>query len=230
MISARVLIVEDEVLIAEDLKDYLLSFGIFKIEMAHSKNSAIRLIESHQPHVVLLDIRMEKETDGLDIGNLLTKQYKIPFIYITAHSDVAMVKEIIKTRPAGYITKPVRKSDLFAAISLVVEKQQSPEDDLKLKIKDGYSTQLISFSDILFIESEGNYINIYCEYKKFVSRQSLDSIIREMNDARFMRIHRSYLVNVTRITKFSRKEVLIGNKRLPVSRSAGDDLEKIMQK
>jgi DNA-binding LytR/AlgR family response regulator len=128
------------------------------------------------------------------------------------------------------IAKAVKKSDLFAAVSLAIDKIKEGSTNRKLKIKDGYSVQLINIDEILYIESEGNYINIYCENKKFTSRQSLDSAISEINDNSFFRIQRSYLVNTLKITKFSKREVIIRDVKLPVSRNTGDALEEYMKK
>lgn len=227
MYNLKILIVEDEVLIAEDLKDILLSFGVQYIEMAHDKAGALEALEAFDPDVVLLDIRMEKETDGIEIGEHISKNYQKPFIFITAHSDVEMIKRIVKTKPLAYITKPIKKSDLFASISLGLEhlKQSAGAN---LKIKDGFSTLVIPTESILYIESEGNYINIYCDEKRHVSRQSLDSVAGELSGEQFFRIHRSYLVNVAKVKSYSKKEVVLGDITLPVSRGLGDDFQRFM--
>ena len=218
----KILIVEDEILIAEDLKDNLVSFGHDTVEMAHNKKDAIALVQTYDPDLVLLDVRMENERDGIDIGEYISANFQKPFIYITAHSDVNMVKEIVKTKPAGYITKPVKKSDLFAAISLVSEQLAVKENNV-FKIKDGYSTVIIPIDSIIYVESEGNYVNIFCDEKKYVARQSLESIIDELPDSNFFRIHRSYLINIKKVSKFSRKEVDMGKIVLPISRNLADD-------
>jgi len=222
MKSMKILIVEDEILIAEDLKDNLVSFGHDTVEMAHNKKDAIALVQTYDPDLVLLDVRMENERDGIDIGEYISANFQKPFIYITAHSDVNMVKEIVKTKPAGYITKPVKKSDLFAAISLVSEQLAVKENNV-FKIKDGYSTVIIPIDSIIYVESEGNYVNIFCDEKKYVARQSLESIIDELPDSNFFRIHRSYLINIKKVSKFSRKEVDMGKIVLPISRNLADD-------
>jgi YesN/AraC family two-component response regulator len=112
----KFLIIEDEVMIAEILKDYLISFGYSQIKMAHDKATSIELIEAYKPDIILLDIRMEQEKVGLEIGDWLNKKHRIPFIYITAHSDLQMLNEIMATKPAAYINKPIKKSDLLANI------------------------------------------------------------------------------------------------------------------
>eukprot|EP01041_Mallomonas_annulata_P038039 gene38039-61465_t len=90
----RVLIVEDEVLIAETIKDYLIEFGLMKIELSHSKLHALKLIENIQFDLVLLDIRMKGLFDGIEIGQFLSEIH-IPFMYVTAHSDMEMAKKML---------------------------------------------------------------------------------------------------------------------------------------
>jgi len=227
MNNLRILIVEDEVLIAEDLKDTLVTFGVKEVAMAHDKADALKELEAFNPDVVLLDIRMEKETDGIEIGEYISKNYQKPFIYITAHSDVEMIKKIVKTKPLAYITKPIKRSDLFASISLAQEHLKE-QPSANLQIKDGFSTLVIPIDTILYIESEGNYINIYCDKKRHIARQSLDSVLSELSGNQFFRIHRSYLVNVSRIKGFSKKEVILENISLPVSRGLADDFVAFM--
>lgn len=171
MESAKILIVEDEILIAEDIKETLKSLGFKNISLAHDKSEALKLIDSFEPHVVLLDVRLENERDGILIGKQLAEQNEAQFIYVTAHSDVEMVKEIIHTRPVGYITKPVKKSDLFASISLALTKYDAlRQENQTLHIKDGYDTVVIAVNSIRYIEAEGNYLNVYCDEKKYVVR------------------------------------------------------------
>ena len=229
MKSLKVVIVDDEVLIAEDLKDILNSFGLHNIHLAHSKSEAIKLLDEIMPDVALLDIRMEKELDGLELGEYINSKLKIPFIYITAHSDMAMIQEVVKTKPAAYITKPFKKSDLFANLNLISE-AISENENKNLSIKDGYDTVIIPLNTILYIEGEGNYINIFTDSKKIVSRQSLDSIMVDLDPLLFFRIHRSFIINTKKTNKYSRKEVVINNVTLPVSRNLSVEFEIIMKK
>lgn len=226
MNKIKILIVDDEILIAEDLKDILLSLGFDNIEMAHDKGEAVDKLKLFNPDIVLLDIRMEKELDGLEIGEYINLHNKIPFIYITAHSDVAMIKQIVKTKPSGYITKPFKKSDLFAAINLASDRVNRN----KLVIKDGYKNIVVDYDEINYVESEGNYINIFCDSRKVVSRQSIDRFFAELDGTVFLKIHRSYIVNLRKVTKFSKKELQIGAATLPISRNCVEVLEERMKK
>jgi DNA-binding LytR/AlgR family response regulator len=228
MKDLRILVVDDEVLIAEDLKDILNSFDIRSVYLAHSKSEAIKLLNDIKFDAALLDIRMEKELDGLELGELINSKFQIPFIYITAHSDMAMIQKIVKTKPAAYITKPFKKSDLFANINLINE--SIAEKEIKtLSIKDGYDTVIIPYNNIIYMESEGNYVNIYCINKKMVSRQSLDSIIESLDSKLFFKIHRSYIINTSFVKRYSKKEVNLNEAVLPVSRNVADEFDNFMK-
>ena len=217
MEKLKLLIVDDEVLIAEDLKDNLLSIGIRLIEMAHDKETAIELIKSFKPDIALLDVRMEKETDGLEIGEYLNANTKTPFIYITAHSDIEMIKRIVATRPVGYITKPFKKSDVFAAINLALQ-QNIKATSGTLFFKDGYDTIKIDTGEFMYAESDGNYIHIYTINKKYTIRFSLDWLMTQLPAKGFNRVHRSYVVNTEKINKYTAKSVFINSVEIPVAR------------
>jgi two-component system, LytTR family, response regulator LytT len=223
----KILIVEDEVLIAEDLKDILKTFGLKKIEMVHDKASALENLRLKKPDIAILDIRMEKELDGLEIGEFIQNNYNLPFIFITAHSDIEMIKKIIKTKPVGYITKPFKKSDLFANINLAIEQLTTNN---KLFIKDGYSTHVININEIVYIESEGNYINIFTSSKKYLSRQNMESILLDIDSNDFLKIHRSYIINLNKVKKYSGKEVIINEITLPISKTFYDVFIENMKK
>ncbi len=210
MESTKILIIEDEILIAEDLKDILIGFGYRNLAMAHDKKSGIAMIEDFKPQIALLDIRMEGELDGLEIAEYLNANFSIPFIFITAHSDVDTIKKIVKSRPSGYITKPIKKSDLFAALQLASENYDTSPSQLKLK--DGHKIVIIDKNKIDYVESEGNYVTIYYENNKLAVRQTMDFILAELSDKRFYKIHRSFIVNINKVSKFSKKDVYVGGK------------------
>lgn len=227
MQDIKILIVEDEILIAEDIKETLHSLGFKSVSMAHNIADALTMIRELELHVVLLDVRLENEREGILIGEQLSHEDKVQFIYVTAHSDVEIVKEILRTNPAGYITKPVKKSDLYACIILAVSKfEAAQQETTTIAIKDGYETVLLPLNTIRYVEAEGNYLNIYCDAKKYVIRQSLETFLKDVNNAIFFRIHRSFIVNIQKVVRFSKKEIILSeNTILPISRTVKDEFE-----
>lgn len=228
MDNLRILIVNEEVLIADDLKDLLHSFGQRDICLAHSKDEAIKQLDIFKPEVAILDIRIEKEMDGVEIGDYINFNHQIPFIYVTAQSDMAMIKEIVKTKPTAYFTKPIKIPDLLVSLYLIASQTEQNKKSC-LHIKNGYDVVIIPFDTILYIEGEGNYINIYYGEKKIVSRQSLDSIMEFLVPKLFFRIHRSYIINISKVRRYSRKEVEIKGNILPVSRNIAEEFDALMK-
>lgn len=213
----KILVVDDEVVIAEHLKVILNSLDFNNIELVHDKESAFESIELFTPDIILLDIRMESELDGIEIAEFINSNYKMPFIFITAHSDSEILSKALITSPAAYITKPFKKTDIFAAINIAI-KNSPPSKNEFLSFKDGYEDVKLNVHSILYVESEGNYIDINCIDKKYTIRNSLEWFIENVPNKHFIRIHRSYVVNLNEIKKTTSKVVIIGNITIPVSR------------
>jgi DNA-binding LytR/AlgR family response regulator len=217
MLDLKILIVEDEVLIAEDTADTLRTFGLAQIELAHDKSGALEQIASFLPDIVLLDIRMEGENTGLQIGEIL-REKEIPFIYITAHSDKEITRRALQTSPAGYITKPIKQLDLFAAIHLI-ERNNLRANEKFIVLKDGYIDVKVPINDILYVQTDNNYIHIYTAAKKHTVRNSLEWFIDNTPSELFYRTHRSYVINISKVTKNTSKSVFLNEIEVPISRN-----------
>jgi DNA-binding LytR/AlgR family response regulator len=229
MSATKILIVEDEVLIAEHIKDYLISFGMSQIYMAHNKNLALQAIENIKPDIVLLDMHLQHPLDGIEIANIIDDKGDPPYIFITANADMLIIQKAIHTKAAAYITKPLKKSDLFAAIQISLKSQAKPEEEILL-LKESTTTIKILLSEILYIESNGNYINIHTKKQKVIARQSLEWAEEQLPGQQFMRIHRFYIVNMSAVDKSSSKSVFIGVVELPISRSNATKMADYLKK
>lgn len=214
----KILIVDDEVLIAEDLKDILNKFNINNIAMAHDKREALDSLNEFSPDIALLDIRMLKEMDGLEIGEYINQKNKIPFIYITAHSDVETIRKIVNTKPVAYITKPYKNSEIYAALLMADAVLEQSVSNL-ITFKDGYNTIKLPLNEIDYVESDGNYIHLYTTQKKYTLRHSLEWFKQSVPEDLFVQTQRSFIVNRNKITKSTSKSVFIKDVEIPVSRN-----------
>jgi len=215
----KFLIVEDEIFLAEYLSDMLKTMQFERIKMAYRVNSAIKLIEQFKPDLVLLDIRMEGEYSGIELAETINNRFHIPFIFITSHSDNAMLEKAMHLRPSGYLTKPFKKIDLYAAINLaqmgVFQKKEG-----HLVIKEGYLESKIRFGAIVYAKSEGNYFTLFCKDKtKHLVRKSLEWLEKQIPENQFVRCHRSYLVNLALADKFNSSSIFIEGFIIPISRT-----------
>lgn len=229
MSQIKILVVEDEVLIAEHLKQYLASFGFTEVFLAHSKKTALQLIDHLNPDLLLLDLHLQQPRDGLDIARVVDEKSDIPYIFITANADMLIIQEATHTRASGYITKPIKKADLFATIQIALKSKETPETAF-LHIREHSGNLKLPFDEILYIESNSNYINIFTKSQKVIARQSLEWAEDELPENRFMRIHRSYIVNLAMVQRTNSKSVFIGETELPISRANVSKMSEFLNK
>ncbi|MBK7428435.1 MAG: response regulator transcription factor [Saprospiraceae bacterium] len=133
--SARILIVEDEPIIAADIESTLLSQGYEVAGIANSAVQALDMIVNRGPDMVILDIAIKGEMDGVSIAQLLRKKYFLPFIYLTSFSDKETLEKVKPTLPYGYIVKPFKDRDLLAAIELALYRHVQEQSHSELTQK-----------------------------------------------------------------------------------------------
>lgn len=225
MASVKILIVDDEVLIAEYLKDILMSLNMEQIKLAHNRQQAMAAIETFGPDIILLDIKMENDMVGISMAEEIGRLYRIPIIFITAYSDKETVEAALKTMPAAYITKPFKTMDVFAAVSIVI-KDREAQTDRYFVFKDGYTTVRLLHTDILYVESEGNYITIVTASEKYCIRQTLDWCLGNLPPNKFARVHRCYIVNLEKIEKTTTRHVHVKGNVIPLARNRRNNLQQ----
>lgn len=116
----RILIVEDEPLVAEDIAGHLESVNFQSVGIAHDGEQALEMIESLRPDACLLDINLGSEMDGIAVAHEINKRYQIPFVYLTSHSDRGTIERVKETRPAGYLLKPFDEHDLLTSLEIAM--------------------------------------------------------------------------------------------------------------
>src|SRR5690606_6066062 len=207
----KVIIVEDELLIAEQLEDVLTANDCTVIGVAENLEKASNLLKL-KPDFVFLDIQLKNNENGIDFGNTLN-QKGIPFIYITANTEVETLKEAVKTNPISYISKPFKSNDVIAALELIrLKHQMKPKITLKLANKDVD----VFLDDILFCEAKGSYTEIVTKQKRYTKRINLKDFLKQL-DSNFVRVHRSFAVNKNQITYKTSTSIFFHDQEIPVS-------------
>ncbi len=226
----RIVIGEDEILIAEHLKDIVNSFKHEVVGVAHRKNKILDIIAKTKPDMVLLDIRMESKFTGIEIGKILLHRYGIPFIYITAHSDKEIIEKALPTKPSGYIIKPFKPMDVYTAIQIASDKFRRTIKDNYILVKDSGKKIKLYYYNILFFKSDNNYVDIHTKTKTYVLRSSLEKIAKQLTDDGFIKVHRSYIVNSNYMTALNTRYISISSHRIPISRANYKQVKKLFHK
>lgn len=218
----KILIGEDEILIAEHIKDILFSYGYKDVMMAHSKEKIIELIDESSPDIALLDIRMEGKHDGINIGEYIAQHHRFPIVYITSHSTQDVVKEALKTKPGGYVIKPFQPIDIFTAVQIALDNHKDRE--MVFVFKNNHEKVRLPYGNILFLEADNNYVEIVAKNKKYVQRASLSALLTKLDSREIVQVHRSYAVNVNNIEKIYYNRLIIKGVTIPVSRKFKESL------
>ena len=220
MEKIKVLVVEDEVIIADDICRNLKELGYLVTEPAISFTEAISTLDKEKPDVALLDIQLSGKKTGIDVAQEINENYNIPFIFLTANSDVDTVSKAKEVKPNAYLVKPFSKDELYTSIEIAIhnfmnsDQKEVKEKSIFIKEK-GFYTK-INFEDIVYIRSAHVYIEIFLKSKqKVVLRTSLTEIIKKL-DSNFVRIHRGYIINLQHIKQLNQNTVQLSDIELPM--------------
>jgi CheY-like chemotaxis protein len=124
MTEAKILVVEDENIVALEIKKRLQKLGYIVPSVASTGEDAISKVEGILPDLVLMDIMLKGEIDGIDAAGEIRKRFNIPVVYLTAYSDEETLQRAKLTEPYGYILKPFEENDLRTTIEIALYKHQ----------------------------------------------------------------------------------------------------------
>jgi len=210
MSKIKVVIIEDEFFVANQLGDYISELGFDVAGIFHS--GEIFLDETDwEFDVAIVDIFLSERLSGLDVGEKLSER-KIPFLFLTANQDAHTLKEAARLAPAAYITKPFQKFDIAAALEII--KLGFAKN---IQIRTTHGQEDLNPKDIFFIKGDAGYCEIYTKTGRVVQRKLLKEYAEQLNDD-FVRIHRSYIVNRHYVTSKTNLEVIVNGEKIPISR------------
>ncbi|MFZ4797552.1 MAG: LytR/AlgR family response regulator transcription factor [Bacteroidia bacterium] len=238
--NLRILIVEDEFITLDLLKDYVIELGYHVSGDAINAEEAISFLEKNETDLVLLDINLSKEKDGIWVAEQINTKYKIPFIFISAYSDAETIKKAAFWHPSAYLVKPVKKIDIYTAIEVAIknytkflpnnsienktEEHELIHNENHLFIKINSSYKKIIFSEILYFESFKNYIELHLQNEKIIVRNTLHGFLETIPNNIFIQIHRSFVVNKKFISEIKTNSIIILETEIPIGKKNKENL------
>lgn len=233
-IPVKILIVEDEMLIAAKISLHLTKLGYDVADIVPTGEEAVAHCQLNLPDILLLDINLKGGMSGIDTATILQKEADIPIIYLTANTDQATFELAKETRPFAFIAKPYQKLDLQRAIELVVSRlndspaygdtEKKPRDPTYLlsdRIFVRHKEKMIKLflSDICYIEADRSYCRIFTIDAQHLLSVPLKKLERKLQAGPFFRIHRSYIINLEQLEEVSENHLVISQKTIPVGKS-----------
>jgi len=241
----KILIVEDEMIIAAKISMQLTNLGYEVTGILPRGEEAILHLEENKPDIILLDINLKGKLDGIETAAQLQRQNDIPIIYLTANSDEATFNRAKSTKPYAFISKPFKQLDLQRAIELTISRMAENENGLqpennvnkeqpfilsdRIFVRHREKMIKIIVADILYIEADRNYCRIFTKNKEYLLSITLKTIEEKLPGRIFLRTHRSYMINLAHIDEVADGHVIIDQKAIPLSAGLKDQLLQRIQ-
>jgi len=223
MKEERILIVEDEISIAENIQEILELLGYVNIDIANSANQCIKVIKKYRPDLIFMDIKLKGDKDGIELGEIVKQMVDAPLVYVTSYSDPTIIERAKRINPAGFIVKPFNTNDIHAIVEIVLyNKRTKPSSESTststttespylvtdaVFIKADNAFEKVPYEDIYFVEANGNMVSIFTRGKEYSIRKSMKEIEEILPSHLFLRVQKSYIVNLTQIENFNTKEI-----------------------
>jgi DNA-binding LytR/AlgR family response regulator len=229
----NLLIVEDELLIAEMLKEMLLDLGHTIIAIAKNYDAAATVLSQNKNiDLCFLDINLKSEKSGIDVAILINEKYKIPFCFLTSYSDKVTIANALEYKPQAYLIKPFTELDLFTTIELVKSRNQNNakiDEPETVVIKDGTKIVKLLVDEIFWLKSDNIYVEIKTVSKTHMIRSSLGQLLEEIASKNMERVHRTFAVNINKVNAITGQTMVIGDMKIPLSRKYRDEIMKKFQ-
>ncbi len=238
MRKIRCLIVDDEPLALGLIEDYVLKTPF--LELVNKFNSpfqAIEALQSEKIDLIFLDIQMPG-LSGIDFSKLLQNSPKV--IFTTAYSQYAL--EGFKVDALDYLVKPINYQEFLKASNKALTWFNLTEQNIDPKIethsntsifvKSEYKLLKVEFDNILYIEGLKDYVKIYLkdQVKPILSLMSLKTLEEKLSPEQFMRVHRSFIVNLKQISRIERNRIVFGSVYIPIADSYKEPFQEFLNK
>ncbi len=229
MAKIRILVVEDESIVAKDIMNSLKKLGYEVTGTVGTGEKALEEIEENKPDIVLMDIMLKDKMTGIECAEKVKDKYKIPVIFLTAYADDNTLKKAKITEPYGYIIKPFKEKELQTTIEMTLYKYEkdkeirkerdlysaiikSKESQDSIFVRADYRLNKIKFNDIYYIEALKDYVVINTSDNSYTTHTTMKEMVRILSEKDFVRIHRSFIVNINKIYSIKYPDLVVEDK------------------
>lgn len=226
MKEERILIVEDDISIAENIQEILELLGYVNTDIANSANQCIKIIKKNRPDLIFMDIKLKGDKDGIELGEIVKQMVDAPLVYVTSYSDPTIIERAKRINPAGFIVKPFNTNDIHAIVEIVLyNKRTKPVSEVAavnptssdspylvtdaVFIKADNAFERVSYEDIYYIEANGNMVTIFTRNRDYNIRKSMKEIEEILPSQLFLRVQKSFIVQLGQIDSFNTKEITL---------------------
>lgn len=216
----KILIVEDEPLVAEDLKETLELLDYDVVGVAESYEEAAPVLAENTVDLAMLDVNIEGDMDGIDLAQHIRGKYDCKIVFLTSFSDRKTIERIQVVQPDGYLVKPYKKEDIKATLGVLDSHQSSNTKTSKhqpILIKDKLDHVKIDPAEILYLKAENNYCKVVTSARNYLLSITLKAVLEKLPDDLVKRCHRTYAVNIDSIGRVGGNYIVVNDESIPIN-------------
>ncbi|MBV6640045.1 MAG: response regulator [Cyclobacteriaceae bacterium] len=218
----RILVVEDEAIIAADLNMILTKRG-YTCDQTDNAIEALELIAKNDYQLFLMDIFISGDTDGVDLARQIRKRNDRPLLFLTSYYDNQTLDRVKEIKPEAYIVKPFEERNLIANIELALYRHKRPVSSSpsldKIFVKDQSELVALDPTDITYVEADDNYARVVANSKTYLLSHPIKKVEENLGKLPFARVHKSFIVNLTKVTSIQEGFVFLGTEKIPLGRT-----------
>jgi DNA-binding LytR/AlgR family response regulator len=242
--NISVYIVEDESIVAKDIQRCLIKLGYNVLGISNNGQDAVKKIVDLEPNIILMDIMIKGSMTGIEVADLIKKNYNIPVIFLTAYADEDTLMKAKNAEPYGYVLKPFKEIDLHSTIEMAVYKHKKDTEIIKerdflyslVENKDGVHDLLfvksngrlvkLNLKDIYYVEALKDYVVLNTLNARYTIHSTMKEIEKKLDNGDFIRVHRSFITRIDKIQTIENHTVVMedNKKVIPIGGSYRDEL------
>lgn len=242
-LQTKILLVEDNTNLSENIAELLKLNGYEVCGICESAEIASETMVESSPDLVLIDIKLKGKKSGIELAEEIRKEFRLPLVFITSASGKEIISKIKHLNPDGFIVKPFTKESLITSIELAIANFSPKETHAKtprlaktglphneLFIRENGWLKKINTNDIHWIKAEGTYTQLHVDGKQYTLRNTTKEILGKLDENDFIRIHKSYIINLKMIDAFNASHIKIKDSEIPIGRNYYKDLVNSVNK
>ncbi|MEI9919063.1 MAG: response regulator [Bacteroidota bacterium] len=235
MKKIRVLIVEDNVLVAEAIEITLKKHSLDIVGICRSGSDAVKSFREKEVDLVLMDIKLDGKMDGIEAASQMLQHRAVPIIYLSDHVDHKHVKRAMNTHPANYLSKPYDEAGLVRAIEIAFNNAQVPKNETitdreeVFVLTDSQQFERVYTKEVMYLKAARSYCDVVTDKHKYTVCSSMNHVQEKFGSAGFIRVHKSYVVNSKRITKLAGNIIFINDVELKMGKEYRDELMSVLK-
>jgi len=229
----NIVLVEDEPDLAENYREILEYLGYEVLANFDSALATLDYLHAKKPDLMLIDIKIKGEKNGIELARVIQRDYGIPIIFTTAYSNDATLEQAFESAPINYLVKPITLENFKTALYLAFNTRNSLQvrpTSKKIKIRSKGYVFYLAADEVVFLKADGLYTTfITMDDTTFLERGVLKDVHKLFPEDQFIRVHKSYVINLRFVKSFNSKHIELLTYKIPMRRGYYNEFKSFFE-